>query len=85
MNNFVEEYKTLRDEIGRLQEQGSRTLEFGILITSGVLALSFSPIVGDEYRWLVLFSPSIFLIPFVNLVIQMCEPHGSLDVILNYA
>ncbi len=72
MNNIylIEEYKTLRDEIGRLQVQVSRTLEFGIVITSGVLALSFSDLIDPAYRWLVFFTPTIFLFPLVYLTIQ---------------
>jgi hypothetical protein len=73
MTHFAEEYNTLRDEIGRLQEQGDRALEFGILTTSGVLALSFSTIVSPGYRWLVLFTPSFILIPFVYLIIHRVQ------------
>lgn len=71
MNNQIEEYKTLREEIGRHQEQVSRVLEFGILASSGVLSISFTDFVSGDYRWIVLLSPSLFLIPFIYLVVHL--------------
>ncbi|HSF83646.1 MAG TPA: hypothetical protein VLA49_20605 [Anaerolineales bacterium] len=70
INSYIEEYNTLRDEIGRLQVHVSRALEFGIVITSGVLALSFSDFIDPSYRWLILFTPTLFLGPFAYMIAQ---------------
>lgn len=70
MNSLVAEYQTLREEIGRLQEQTSDALEYGILITSGFIALSYSSAFAPEMRWLGLISPSVILIPFLFLIIN---------------
>jgi hypothetical protein len=70
VNSLVAEYQTLREEIGRLQEQTSDALEYGILITSGFIALSYSSAFAPEMRWLGLISPSVILIPFLFLIIN---------------
>jgi hypothetical protein len=64
------EYETLREEIGRLQDQAARSLEIGILITSGIYTISYSSIIGSEFQWLALMSPSILIIPFVYLIVE---------------
>ena len=68
--NPLPEYETLRDEIGRLQDQAARSLEIGILITSGIYTISYSSVISSEYQWLVLMSPTVLLIPFVYLIVE---------------
>jgi hypothetical protein len=68
--NLVIEYQTLREEIGRYQGQVSSILEMSILITTGLLAVSFSAFIDPQYQWIALFSPSFLLAPFVLLMID---------------
>lgn len=68
--NALPEYETLREEIGRLQDQAARSLEIGILITSGIYTISYSSIIATEFQWLALMSPSILIIPFVYLIVE---------------
>jgi hypothetical protein len=68
--NKLAEYNTLREEIGRHQDQSTRSLEVGILITSGVLTVSYSSIISSEYQWMVILSPAFLLIPFIYLIIE---------------
>jgi hypothetical protein len=64
------EYNTLREEIGRLQDQVARFLEIGIVITSGILTISYSSVIVSKFQWIALLSPSILLIPFVYLILD---------------
>jgi hypothetical protein len=68
--NALPEYETLRAEIGRLQDQAARSLEIGILITSGIYTISYSSFIGSQYQWLALMSPAILIIPFVYLIVE---------------
>jgi hypothetical protein len=68
MINLEPEYRTLREEIGRLQDQVARSLEIGILITSAILTISYSSVIISQYQWLALLSPSLLLTPFVFLI-----------------
>ena len=68
MINLEPEYRTLREEIGRLQDQVARSLEIGILITSAILTISYSSVIVTQFQWLALLSPSILLTPFVILI-----------------
>lgn len=68
--NMLPEYQTLREEIGRLQDQVARSLEVGILITSGILTIGFSSAIGSNFQWLALMSPAFLLMPFVYLIVD---------------
>lgn len=68
--NMLPEYETLREEIGRLQDQVARSLEVGILITSGILTIAFSSAISSRYQWLALMSPALMLMPFVYLIVD---------------
>lgn len=68
--NMLPEYETLRGEIGRLQDQVARSLEVGILITSGILTIAFSSAISSKYQWLALMSPAFLLMPFVYLIVD---------------
>jgi hypothetical protein len=68
MTSLEPEYRTLREEIGRLQDQVARSLEIGILITSAILTISYSSVIIVEYQWIALLSPSFLLTPFVFLI-----------------
>jgi len=68
MINLEPEYRTLREEIGRLQDQVARSLEIGVVITSAILTISYSSVVVGKYQWLALLSPSLLLTPFVFLI-----------------
>ena len=64
------EYKTLREEIGRLQDHAARILEVGLILTSSIFAISYSTVINTESQWIVLFSPSFLMIPLVYLILD---------------
>jgi len=64
------EYKTLREEIGRLQNHAARILEVGLVLTSSIFAISYSTVINTESQWIVLFSPSFLMIPLVYLILD---------------
>lgn len=59
---IIEEYKTLRDEIGRNQNLMAKTVQTGVTISSGLVASSFF---SENYGWILVFVPTLFLIPIV--------------------
>ena len=70
---IIEEYKTLRDEIGRNQNLMAKTVQTGVTISSGLVASSFF---SENYGWILVFVPTLFLIPIViGRYIEFClEP-----------
>ena len=64
------EYKTLREEIGRLQNQAARILEVGLVLSSSIFAISYSTVIHLESQWIVLFSPAFLMIPLVYLILD---------------
>jgi hypothetical protein len=64
------EYKTLRDEIGHLQNQAARILEVGLVLASSIFTISYSTVIQAESQWIVLLSPSFLLIPLVYLILD---------------
>lgn len=68
--NSIEEYKTLRDEIGRNQNLMAKTMQTGVAISSGVVASSFF---SEEYGWVLVFVPTLFMIPIVMHIANLCR------------
>ena len=66
----IEEYKTLRDEIGRNQNLMAKTMQTGVAISSGVVASSFF---SEEYGWVLVFVPTLFMIPIVMHIANLCR------------
>lgn len=69
MNNSIKEYETLREEIGRFQDQTVSSLEYGVVLAAGFLGFALSEFVSAEIRWVVLFIPAIAVTPFIRLIL----------------
>ena len=70
METALEEYKTLREEIGRSQGDILKIMEFGIGAVATLLAFAYSEFITIDRRWLYLFIPEVVIFPVILLIAQ---------------
>jgi hypothetical protein len=70
MDSLIEEYKSLREEIGRYQNDNFKIIEFGLTATAALFTIAFSDFVIAEARGLFLFVPWFILFPSTLLIAQ---------------
>jgi hypothetical protein len=71
MNNYsIEEYKSLREEIGRFENDVIKINQFGLTAAAVLISFTFTKAIPDALRWISLFSPCVILGPLVFLQTQ---------------
>lgn len=67
---YIEEFKTLREEIGRYQNDVIKIYQFSLTAAAILVSFTFTAAIDDASRWISIFSPCIILGPMVFLQVQ---------------